>query len=102
MKRTLIALVLALPMVALAVEPVPVNTDRAVPATQQTAEQAVNINTATESELMSLDGVGLVKAKAIIEYRTTNGPFTSAESLTNVKGIGGQTMIKNAGRITVK
>ena len=30
---------------------------------------AVNINTATQAELETLDGVGPVKAQAIIDYR---------------------------------
>ena len=30
---------------------------------------AVNINTATQADLESLDGIGPVKAKAILEYR---------------------------------
>ncbi|MEO8136367.1 MAG: ComEA family DNA-binding protein, partial [Betaproteobacteria bacterium] len=53
---------------------------------------AVNINTATEAELESLKGIGPVKAKAIIEDRTKNGPFKSVEDLDRVKGIGMKTI----------
>lgn len=51
------------------------------------AMAAVNINTATKEELMSLKGIGEAKAKAIIEYRSKN-KFNSIEDLKNVPGIG--------------
>ena len=33
-----------------------------------------------------------MKAQAIIDYRTKNGPFKSVDDLTNVKGIGPKTL----------
>jgi competence protein ComEA len=48
---------------------------------------AVNLNTATEEELVALPGIGPSKAKAIIEYRSAH-PFQSVEELKNVRGIG--------------
>ena len=42
----------------------------------------ININTASETELETLPGVGPVTAAAIIDYRTQNGPFTSVDDLT--------------------
>lgn len=48
----------------------------------------VNLNTASESELDTLPGVGPVTAKKIIEYRTTVGNFKTVDDLLNVKGIG--------------
>ena len=49
--------------------------------------QLVNINTASESELMTLPGIGEVTAKAIIDYREDH-PFNSIEDIKNVSGIG--------------
>ena len=48
----------------------------------------ININTATENQLVRLRGVGPALAKAIIEYRTTHSFFNNKEELKNVKGIG--------------
>lgn len=46
-----------------------------------------NIESATESELVSLNGVGEVLAKRIIEYREQYG-LSSIDQLTEVRGIG--------------
>ena len=48
----------------------------------------ININRATAGQLDSLDGIGPVIAKRIVEYRTLNGPFISIEDLQKVSGIG--------------
>lgn len=49
---------------------------------------AININTATKEELMSVKGIGEKKAEAIIAYRLANGSFKSVDELVNVKGLG--------------
>jgi competence protein ComEA len=59
------------------------------------AQAAVNINTANQTELESLPGIGPVKAKAILEYRKKNGGFKNVDELTRVDGIGPVTL-KNA------
>ena len=61
----------------------------------------VNLNTATETELMTLTGVGPSKAAAILEYREKT-PFQSIEDLKNVSGIGDKTFEKLKDSITIK
>lgn len=48
----------------------------------------VNINTATQTELETLPGIGPSLALKIINYRKENGKFKSIEELKNVSGIG--------------
>ncbi|WJY28524.1 helix-hairpin-helix domain-containing protein [Sporosarcina trichiuri] len=62
----------------------------------------ININTADETELMTLNGIGPAKASAIIAYRTDNGTFQTAEDLMKVSGIGQKTFDALADAITVK
>ncbi len=47
----------------------------------------ININTADETELMKLSGIGEVTASAIIRYRTDNGAFVKIEDIMKVPGI---------------
>ncbi len=47
----------------------------------------VNINTATEAELMTLPGIGQSKAALIIQYRETHGGFSSIEEIKKIEGI---------------
>ncbi|MEK3797841.1 helix-hairpin-helix domain-containing protein [Peribacillus sp. FSL H8-0477] len=61
----------------------------------------INLNTATETELMTLTGVGPSKAAAIIEYREKS-PFQSIEDLKKVSGIGDKTFEKLQDSITIK
>lgn len=64
-------------------------------------ESKININTAGLSELMTLTGIGEVKARAILSYRTENGAFSSPEDLINVSGIGEKILAKIIDKICV-
>ena len=67
----------------------------AVPVTEPPEEPGkININKAGMEELMTLPFIGEVKARAIIQYRTENGPFKTVDDLDNVKGIGAKTLEK--------
>lgn len=48
----------------------------------------VNINSANQSELETLPGIGPSLAQRIIDYRQQNGKFQKIEDIQNVKGIG--------------
>ncbi len=48
----------------------------------------ININSATLSQLMTLDGIGEKKAQRIIDYREEHGNFSSVNDLMCVDGIG--------------
>ena len=61
------------------------------PKESQGESGLININTATAEELQTLSGIGEVRAKAIVEYRTQNGNFSKIEDIKNVSGIGDAT-----------
>ena len=56
---------------------------------------SVDVNTADQTTLESLKGLGPVKSKAIIDERSKNGPFKDADDLANrVKGLGTKSVTK--------
>ena len=64
------------------------------------APDTVNVNSADAETLAAvLDGVGMARAQAIVEYREQFGPFADAYDLSNVKGIGDRTVELNESRI---
>lgn len=68
------------------------------PTVQQ--QSTVNINQASAEELSEkLQGIGMSKAQAIVEYRKKVGKFVSVDQLAEVKGIGKATVDKNRANI---
>ena len=62
----------------------------------------VNVNKAdAETISAELQGVGISKAIAIVEYRKANGPFRRADDLALVKGIGARTVEINRDNIRI-
>ena len=67
---------------------------------EQMQSAMVNVNTADLKQLIKLPGVGKKKAQAILDYRETNGDFTSLEDLAKVKGVGKKMLAKLDGKVT--
>ena len=61
----------------------------------------VNLNTASQTELEQIPGIGPSTALKIIEYRKENGEFKSIEDIKNVKGIGDSKYENMKNHITV-
>jgi competence protein ComEA len=63
---------------------------------------SIDINKADAATIASeLKGVGPAKAKAIVEYRTKNGPFKSVDDLRKVRGIGDGLLAKIRNNVIV-
>ncbi len=70
---------------------------------QNAVAAAVNINSASASELAErLEGIGPSKAEAIVRYREQYGPFESPEELSEVSGIGDSTVERNRDVISIR
>lgn len=66
------------------------------------AQAPVNLNTADAATLAkAMDGIGMSKAQAIVDYRSKNGPFRSLDDLALVKGIGPRTIELNRTKVVV-
>ena len=62
--------------------------DKGTTTKKERSSNIVNINTATQTELETLPGIGPSTALKIINYRKENGKFSNIEDLKNVNGIG--------------
>jgi len=68
---------------------------------EKQSPQKIDLNRAELWLLEALPGIGESRAKAIIDYRSENGPFKRIEDLLQVKGIGEGTFEKIKDYITV-
>lgn len=73
-----------------------------VPEVPENSGGLLNINTATAAELETLPGIGEVLAQRIVDYRTEHGPFSSADGLLEVSGIGDKKLEAIESLITVR
>ncbi len=85
---------------------VPVEGEAGVAGAQEgsgsgTGAGLVNLNTAGVEELDELPGVGEATARAIVEDRELNGPFSAPEDLMRVSGIGEKKFARLEGMVCV-
>ena len=79
------------------------NEPAAAVASASTDSGKLNINTADEAALQGqMIGIGATKARAIVQYREDNGPFSSVDDLLEVKGIGVKTLEKSRDKLTTE
>jgi competence protein ComEA len=62
----------------------------------------VNLNTAGETALCDLPGIGPTRARAIIAYREEHGDFQVIDELLEVNGIGPATFEQLKDRVTLE
>ena len=67
-----------------------------------TSDGKLDINRASEEELMQLSGIGKTRAQAIVSYREEHGKFASPEEIKQVSGIGDAVFAAIQGDITVR
>ena len=68
-----------------------------------TSAAPVNINTASAAEIAdALNGIGMSKAQAIVDYREAYGSFSQPDEIIFVRGIGQVTYEKNQADILVE
>jgi competence protein ComEA len=65
------------------------------------AAALVSLNSATQTQLEELPGIGPVTATAILQWRSDHGPFTAVDELLEVSGIGDATLAEIAPFVTL-
>lgn len=68
---------------------------------EESAAEPININTASVRGLQKINGIGSVRAEAIVAYREEHGEFSSVDELLNIRGIGEATLEKIRDQITL-
>ncbi|CRL51304.1 helix-hairpin-helix domain-containing protein [Pseudomonas sp. P154a] len=85
-----------------AVKPEPANAPSVLEVSPKMQVGKVDLNAADAPTLQrELSGIGEAKAKAIVAYRESNGPFSSVDELLEVKGIGKAIVDKNREKLQV-
>ena len=64
-------------------------------------DERINLNQADLGQLMTLPGIGEVKAQAILAYREENGSFSQIEDVQKVHGIGAATFMQIKNKIKI-
>lgn len=62
----------------------------------------VKVNSANESQLTELPGIGPALAARIVDYRREHGPFSRIEDLADVPGIGVKTLEKFRDKVALR
>lgn len=86
MKKCLLMVVLFAAVSLVGLSPAPVFAVES-PAASPVLE-IIHLNQASAEDLQALPGVGPALSERIVAYRTENGPFSSVDQLSEVKGIG--------------
>jgi competence protein ComEA len=74
----------------------------AAPAAAAQGGAIVDLNAASEQDLVAIPGIGEAMAKRIVEFRKENGPFRQVDDLLKVKGIGEKSLEKLRPYVSVK
>jgi competence ComEA-like helix-hairpin-helix protein len=83
-------------------ETVPEGKPQRKPGPVRVVVSKININEASKTDLMQLNGVTAGVAQRIIAYREAHGRFKRTQDLRKVDGVSRDVIEKNPGRITVK
>lgn len=79
----------------------PISSNNNASSIAKTSDVMVNLNTASLTELQTLDGIGAKKAEQIIAYREERGGFKSIEEIKEVSGIGEKRFEKLKDKVTI-
>lgn len=75
--------------------------DAKIPYEASSKQQVINLNSSTLEQLVTLKGIGQIKAQAILVYREQVGAFKSIDDLIKVKGIGEKVLMDNKSRLRI-
>lgn len=68
---------------------------------EQESDGLIDLNRADAQQLMTLPGIGEVRARAILDYRAQKGGFAQIEEVQQVDGIGAATYAQIKNRIKI-